>query len=162
MNLLLRLSLCAGALSCTWAGLQAVDPQWMAKVGPALRDVPAMTGWLHRETDRQAALAEANERVLERLDAKRRLAHAVLAGRMPLAEAAARFGALNRGADGYNWGAYRAYFPGRTDDECHCLEVLAIVEAEAADDPCATTASLAVVHEELRRLTERGPVRFGE
>jgi hypothetical protein len=76
-------------------------------------------------------------RVIERIEeAKHGVVRDLLAERLTLPEAAARFRDLDREQPGFNWVAFRRTYPCDTDDERHCREVLAWVRcAERATQP---------------------------
>jgi hypothetical protein len=91
---------------------------------------------------------------------KQRLAGEVIAGRLSLREAAARF----RGLDGQPPAAcgegLRATFPGASDDECRCRAVLSYVRVETSLRPGADPAVADRLEAELRGLLERGDLRL--
>jgi len=72
-------------------------------------------------------------------DARRRIARQVIAGRLPLLEAAAMFMDLNESHADFSQEAFRGMFHGSTDDERVCRQVIQFVRLEltvnsAADD----------------------------
>jgi hypothetical protein len=67
--------------------------------------------------------------VLDRLYRKRAVTQELLAGRLGLLEAAARFRALDGASPSFHRGRFRAAYPGG-DEERHCREVIARVETE--------------------------------
>ena len=98
--------------------------------------------WLGLCGDRSEAAREEERlvddlRVIERIEeAKHGVVRDLLAGRLTLPEAAARFRDLDREQPGFNWVAFRRTYPCDTDDERHCREVLAWVRcAERATQP---------------------------
>jgi hypothetical protein len=77
-------------------------------------------------------------RGFERRQARKdQVVQAVLAGRLTLLEAAALFRALDRGPPTFHWDSFRARWPGDSDDERHCHEVIDFMASAAIrDDPC--------------------------
>jgi hypothetical protein len=119
-----------------------------------LRPRPVPVEEAARETDCR------REATLERIDAKFLLMEEVTAGRMSLLEAAAHFRALNLAAVGKNWDRYRKEFPGATDEERHCREVLRWVQSIEAFDPCLWLAVSTRMERELQAALAAGPIRL--
>jgi hypothetical protein len=99
-------------------------------------------------------------------------ARAVAAGRMPLLEAAARFAALNRLPPEVRTDLSRLQYPGASEEERLCRDVIFwAVEEAALSDPCEAAALRGRLEAELgRRLraglrlpaVEEGPLLDGE
>src|SRR5262245_28791097 len=86
---------------------------------------------------RDDELDRFREAAAARLAAKGRLSIGLLEGRLTLLEAAARFRALNQTRREPCWASWRSPFPGRSDEEHLCREVIAWVAGEARQrDPC--------------------------
>jgi hypothetical protein len=100
------------------------------------------------------------EATIERIGAKLLLIEEVAAGRMGLLEAAARFQALNLAAEGKDWDHYRQLYPGASDDERHCREVLRWAERLEFSDPCLWLAVSTRLEGELRAALAAGPIRL--
>jgi hypothetical protein len=81
---------------------------------------------------------------------RRDLTLRVIAGELTLQEAAARFRKLNEEAPDFSWTALRLEFPGASDEEHCCWQVIRWVEGELVADP----ARLAAVR---KRLLAHGP-----
>jgi hypothetical protein len=97
--------------------------------------------------------------VLDRLYRKRAVVQELLAGRLGLPEAAARFRALDRASPSFHWARFRAAYPGGGDEERHCREVIARVETELGGaDPCLALVTRAALHAELEKRLKRGPL----
>jgi hypothetical protein len=79
-----------------------------------------------REREQQAQQA--------RTRAQQRIARELCAGQLSLWEAAERFQELNEAGADFDWQAFRNAFPGGTNEERHCRQVLAVAYAEAASE----------------------------
>src|SRR5262249_32180009 len=95
---------------------------------------------------------------------------ALLAGRMTLLEAAACFRDLNWEPPAFHWDYFRARWPGDSDDERHCHEVLAWVllqtrgtgNARAGPDNCTAEAARTKLEAELAEHLRCGPLHLPE
>jgi hypothetical protein len=97
---------------------------------------------LERETRTVIAHVKEKYRVIEEL----------LLGRLTLLEAAALFRALDQSLRSFNWEQFRLGYPGDSDEERHCREVIRWVRIELeSTDPCL---SIATQHELERKLQE--------
>jgi hypothetical protein len=91
---------------------------------------------------------------------KRALARAVIAGRLSLLQAAARFRDLNARPPAFPWEAFRQTYPGDSDDERHGREVIQFVRQEVQLRPGAGPAMVGRLEAELQGLLERGNFRL--
>jgi hypothetical protein len=98
--------------------------------------------------------------ILRRAAAKQRLAVEVIEGRLSLVEAATRFRDLDEQPPPFHWQAFRDAFPGASDDERHCRQVLNYVWGELQDRPDADPALLGRLEAELQDLLARGNFRL--
>jgi hypothetical protein len=98
--------------------------------------------------------------ILRRATAKQRLAVEVVEGRLPLVEAAMGFRDLDEQPPPFNWQGFRDSFPGASDDERHCRQVLSYVWGELQDRPDADPALLGRLEAELQDLLARGDFRL--
>jgi hypothetical protein len=114
-----------------------------------------------RVAAQRAELERRGRLGLARLVRKREIGQAVAQGRMPLLEAAARLGALNRMEPELPWRLYRDANPGATDEERFCREAISWAESELPeDDPCEAAAVLRRLEAELDRHLRRGGPRL--
>ena len=100
-------------------------------------DRPGRCDWLsvlRAEQRRTGELDARLARILQHTSIKEEIAARVLAGRLTLHEAAARFHELHAEAPDFNWTAFRRIVPGRSDEERHCRLVIAYAQA-LADRP---------------------------
>jgi hypothetical protein len=102
-------------------------------------------------------LREASDR---RAAEKHALAGEVIEGRLPLRRAAAQFRDLNARPPAFNWEAFRQTYPGSSDDERHCCEVIQFVGQEVRRRPGADPAAVGRLEAELRGLLQHGDFRL--
>lgn len=81
------------------------------------------------------ASTEANQELLQRMQARDGLARDVVAGRLSLTAAAAEFQRLDQQSPTFDVQRFRRFAPGRTDSERYGRLVIAGVEALLADTP---------------------------
>jgi hypothetical protein len=105
------------------------------------------------------------QRSQERILAKHAVVGDLLARRLTLRQAAARFGELDASMPESLQAVWRKYCPGNTDEERYCWTVLRYVAWEVHDDPVRAQALRrrleAELPEHLRRRLPAGP-GFGE
>lgn len=100
---------------------------------------------------RARALEQQRAAVVRRTNRKAQVTRAVVAGRLSLLEAAACFRALELEPPAFDWALFRAAWPGDSDPERHCHEVLKYVRSAGGENACdLLRAELA---EHLRRGT---------
>jgi hypothetical protein len=80
-----------------------------------------------------------------RNETRRDLTLRVIAGELTLQETGARFRKLNDETPDFSWDVFRLGFPGASDEERCCWQVIHRVESELAPDP----ARFAAVREHL-------------
>jgi hypothetical protein len=121
-----------------WLGLESVG------IGDSLRD-------LEQARQHGAQLEDFRRNTLSRLQARAVIVRAVVAGRMSLREAAARFRDIDATmpADFRDHG--RSDYSGATEEERLCRKVIHSVVAQQ-DDPCLAAALGARLDEELQQL----------
>src|SRR5262245_4691846 len=103
---------------------------------------------------------EDTSAVVERCAEKHRLAAEVLEGRLGLLEAATHFRDLNEQPPPFLWERFRDRFPGRSDDERHCRQVIAFVKAALPEYRGADPAPVARLEAELEELLRQGDLRL--
>jgi hypothetical protein len=131
-----------------WAASRAIDP-WSRP-------------WddLAEAQRRGESLDHALQDRLRRVEATQALARDLAGGRVRLLEAAARLRDLDRGAPGFNWEAFRLSFPGVSDDERHCREMIEWVRAVNLVDAPQDEATPRRLEAELREHIDRGTLRL--
>ena len=98
--------------------------------------------------------------IRRRIEAKSRLAREVIDGRLTLLEAAARFRDLDLAPPPFAWDGLRCRYPGASDDELHCREVIFFVRAEQRDRPGTDAAIVARLEAELNERLGRGDLHL--
>lgn len=96
-------------------------------------DIYSELARLESERSREEDLVIRDRAFVENIEGKKRVIKATLEGRLTLHEAAAQFQNLNLLCPEYDWQNFRRLFPGRTDEERHCRQVLACLKQEAGD-----------------------------
>jgi hypothetical protein len=113
------------------------------------------------ETKRYEVLMEQCNALARRRQRKEQVAQALLAERLTLLEAAALFRMLDQAPPGLYFRQFREAWPGDTDEERHCHEVIDFVHARLALLDSATADDfrdrLCV---ELRKQLGYGPLRL--
>jgi hypothetical protein len=99
----------------------------------------------------------ASHRVSE---ARKRIAWQVLTGQLSLLQAAQRYQDLNESYDGFSWENFRMMFPGGTDDERVCRQVIQFVQIELSEDSQAGKLPATKLERELADLLRRGKVHL--
>jgi hypothetical protein len=95
---------------------------------------------------------------LARVQGKQRVINDLLDGRLTFLEAAGHFRALDRLPPPFFWEHFRFAYPADSDEERHCLEVIAFLESH--DDPCLGLAAVPRYQAELREHLKRGPIQL--
>jgi hypothetical protein len=114
------------------AGASYLRPDWAIALGIDLEDLPRLQARIEREQRRQADLDEQEERALRHVAQRHEVVDRLIGGRLSLLEAAARFRDLT--VDSPECLRYlRNRFPGASDEECFCRQVIGWVEIELKD-----------------------------
>jgi hypothetical protein len=118
---------------------------------------------VRRHRQRGEELEQRTRAVIGRLERKEKIVKALLAGRLTLLQAAARFRALNEGPPAFGWDQFRDAMPGGSDDERHCHEVIEFAyHVVSHDDPHRAAELREGLRAELRQHLGRGPLRLPE
>jgi hypothetical protein len=123
----------AGVVGLALAGMSSAHPTWPTDVGIDFWNVPALKERLVQDRRLADELTTEDTRVMRRIAAKETIIEDLIAGRINLLEAAADFRALNAGRPGYML-VIRSSYPGVTDDERLCRNVIGYVEAGGETD----------------------------
>ena len=145
----LRLGPCAAFLSASALLLVLL----LRQDGPAAR--PAERGAEDGPVDAVDRERVASDR---RSEARRRVALDLEAGRLTLLEAAEHFRDLNGSYPGFNWYQFRRHFPGSSDDERHCRQVIKFVALESPPGRAASARQR--LEAELEGHLRRGTLRL--
>jgi hypothetical protein len=141
-------------LGLALAGVSVARPSWPADLGVDFWNVPALNARLKRHHKVAVELERQDETVMRRIAVKEAIVADLIAERVSLVEAAAQFRALNAGRRDYLT-VIRSTYPGRTDDERICHNVIAFVEAAVNSDEDGRYTVYRLT-EELRRLADGG------
>jgi hypothetical protein len=98
--------------------------------------------------------------LLARVAARAEVVEEVLAERMSLLEAAACFRDLDHGPPPILWDRFRAFYPGDSDDERHCHEVIENVRVRVEVQGGQGRQQVLRLEAELRQHRERGTLRL--
>jgi hypothetical protein len=120
--------------------------------------LPALVERLLYERERKERLAEQDAQVQARMASKRQLLLDLAAGRLSLAQAAARYRALSRGIPEV-WDAVREVAPSGSSEEGLCRFVIQCVETEIDFEPGQRERVLCRLNAELdARLCSGAPL----
>jgi hypothetical protein len=117
------------------------------------------SGCLETESDPDQISRRLDEDLREALAlsaAKKVVIRKLLAGRLGLREAAAHFRVLDHRHPGFYWDGFRDSYPGNSDEERHCREVIGWLVN--ADDDCLALATAARCESELNALLKGWPI----
>jgi hypothetical protein len=156
MNFPLRLILCTVYLHSLVMTLNHIHPGWFEEL---VREVGRLADSRRERLDLQDRLEAIN---LSR-QIKREVAMELVAHRLSLREAAARFQELNTlTGDARWWEIYRQRYPGQSDEERHCKEVILYVEAMVSDElPEQAAAVTSRLEAELQAQLEQERMTAG-
>jgi|SRR5262245_13212648 len=135
---------------------------WLIPWGTA--QVLKLAGYsqLAEEQEQLRKLEEERVRTLRRVQVRRDVVAAVITGRMTLLQAAGAFRELNRGSPSSYWGAFGHLYPGASDEERHCRQVIAYVRTELEEYPGGENEVVRRLEAELRGHLERGKLHLPE
>jgi hypothetical protein len=141
-RLLATLLLLIGGL----AWLSHARPGWLPDWGPGWRAVTDARHSLDAQAQRSDELAQRQDVTRRRIEAKQKVIRQLVEGRLALLEAAAWFRYLNENPSDCQDG-YRTAWPGHSDEEKLCRQVIGWVEVEVRE-----RSSLSQAEEMTRRL----------
>lgn len=134
MNTYTRYLLCLGFAGGLLVSVGTLAPQWLSGLGLDPTGLFELLGTNERERLRHDDLVARDRHFLDNLEGKNRIIGDVINYKMTLREAAARFQSLNEACPDYDWDGFRRAFPGKTDEERHCNQVLAAVRMKVEGD----------------------------
>ncbi len=154
-----RVLVTTGLLATLAGGLLCLGPPALTPPGQQGGDLPAVRRRLDKERVRGEGLERQRQAVLARMAAKDRVVAELVAGRLTLSQAAARFRGLSVALPD---GAHPPGAEGRTEGERLCREVMARAAVWLADHaPDRAAAVAARLEAELRQQLGRdGTVRL--
>jgi hypothetical protein len=129
MNAWTRVLSSLGLLSACLTGLSYVQPRWCRSLGLDWEKLAEARRTLREERQVEARLDETMAVLRRRIQAKARISRELAAGKVTLFKAAALFRVLNDGPEGRP-NQYRTLWPGRSDGEKLCRQVIAWTHCE--------------------------------
>lgn len=129
MNLLSRKSVGVGAAAAVLSYLLLTAPPWLTVATPGREkdSPPPRSGG---DPSSWTEVEPPSPEILQRIQLKRHLARELAQGRLTLLEAAARFRDLSRGLPEEARAYFRDTYPGHSDAERYCRQVIRCVEGE--------------------------------
>jgi hypothetical protein len=111
------------------AGVLSVRSDWLSATGVDFWNLPELYADLEQASRELVILEQRDKDVLSHMAAKRGVVRALRLGELSLFEAAARFGEINTQAP-ETMTFVRAMYPGDTDEERLCRQVLGWLEVD--------------------------------
>jgi hypothetical protein len=141
-------------------GAAHTQPTWLARHGLDWWNLPELQRQTESEQARQAELARHFEIVNRRIRAKVMIVREVVAGQLSLLEAAAWFRDVNAADPDY--ACIQCLFPGKTEPERLCRQVLSWARGELNDRPTSQAETIQqALEEEFEKLQKRpGGIHF--
>jgi hypothetical protein len=121
--------------------------------------VAGLSDSMQQERLRGEYLQERLDSVNATLRARQAVVDELLAGRLTLLEAAARYRDLDEKEPGFNWEHFRLYYDCGSDEERFCRQVIDFVRAHF-EDPERAAAAAAPLEGELCEHLQRGALRL--
>jgi len=112
-------------------------------------DIYSQLARMDAERTRTRDLRTRDRAFLENIEGKKHVIQAVIDGRLTLREAAAQFQTLNLLCPEYDWEGFRSAFPGRTEEERHCRQVLSCLRIEVGNNSGLVASLIARLELEL-------------
>jgi hypothetical protein len=155
MNVYVRALSCLALLGMSLAALSQYRPSWADGTGLDWWSLPELQEEIRRGKERDAELDRGSG--ITRCAARERVTQELLAGRLTLPQAAARFRPLNASA-GANVPPLELWFAGATEEERLCRQVIAWAEAAGTvpGSPGSGRTTRRRLEAELNALLERG------
>jgi len=125
-----------------------------------LGDFPKWGHALEEATEHAFALDAQQRAVHQRMESKNQVAWEVIAGRLPLTEAAARFRDLCSSSPYFNEERYLTFNPGVSDEERYCRVLIAWVRMVLYDRPEHAREVATRLEAELAKRLLDGPLQL--
>jgi hypothetical protein len=159
MNWPARLLLCSAAAVGLLSGLCALRPAWAERLGLDFWELPRLERENRQGLCEMAEGKELAARAERRMARRREVVQGLRERRLGLTDAAARFGELNAACPGAE-GGLRLLYPGASDEERCCRQVIAWVRKDLAQESPEEAARLAgELEAQLDRLLRGGALR---
>jgi hypothetical protein len=157
--MVLRLTVCAGVLSAAFAGLTLCHLGPTDELNPQPDGLPSLLTVIDQECAKSSGLDEARREVLARCENRKEIIDDLLAQRLTLREAAARFGELNEQMPAGAQSAFRTHFAGETDAQRCYQQVISATAYRFLDKPDKAAGVRARL---LREFQDRQAASFGD
>jgi hypothetical protein len=120
-------------------------------------NVPELQAHIDQNLQQAEDWDAEDRQVLQRIEIKEKLITQLIDGRTTIPEVAAQFKQLNAGREDY-LALFRKQYPGASDDECYCRNVLAFAESRLHRDGPRGRERTERLRQQLDRLLQsRGP-----
>jgi hypothetical protein len=130
------------------AGVLLVRPAWLSDAGLDFWELPGLYADLENSNREMDDLTQRQKALFHRLTTRQEVLRALRADSLSLIEAAARFGQVNR-EEPETMSYVREMYPGNSDEERVCRQVLAWARADLSGDPGKGRATLLRLEAEL-------------
>jgi hypothetical protein len=145
---------CLGTAVAMVAGMFFLVYGWLRPGTDSLLS-PERLLWEQRRSQRLHDEMDAVDRIIQ---AKHALSQDVADGKLRLQEAARRFHELDAGHPGFNRDAFRRAYPGKSDEERYCREVIGFAAAAVGDEAGQGVALRGRLETELADYLRRAPI----
>jgi hypothetical protein len=154
--LLLGLSIVLVSLSLA----ESLSLGWIDQLAEALWELPRAVSELEEEWGRQPVLEARCQAALQRGNRKIQVVEEVIAGRLSLVEAAARFRDLWREEPPVSVEGFRRYYAGASDEERYCRAVIGCSGTMTTGQPEKDQEVTRRLEAELAELLRSGTLRL--
>jgi hypothetical protein len=148
MQSLTRLLVAALVAVGLLAGVLLVRPAWLSDAGLDFWSLPELYASLENSNREMAELEQRQKGIFHRMDAKQEVLRALRADELSLVEAAARFGEVNR-REPETMGYVRGMYPGHSDEERLCRQVLGWAQFNLGDESVKSRATVLRLEAEM-------------
>jgi hypothetical protein len=125
-----------------------------------LWELPRLVRQVGEEQVREHDLEAQAAVVAAKKEVRKRVAREVIAGRLSLAQGAARLRDISLADPGFQLGFFRMLCPGATDEERYCRGVITWARMSLPAEPERARAAADKMEAELTELLRRGPLHL--
>lgn len=150
MTMLLRASLVLAAMAAGICGVGLAQRNLLADIGSEFFDSQGLRQRIREESQLGQDLDRRFQAVMACNLGKTEAVEELLSNQISLAQAAARFQILDLGRAYRHEAMFRETFPGTTEEERYCRQVIAFVNGRRSESPEATFRNVARLKAELR------------
>ncbi|MCI0463915.1 MAG: hypothetical protein L0Z62_43835 [Gemmataceae bacterium] len=134
MQMLARLALSVSVLGLLLGAACFTRPAWMARMNLDVWELPELLSWAEQERQREAELNDLATTLLGRMELKEQVQKELIAGRVSLTGAAARYRRLVPPTH-YFWDHLRCTYPSMSDSESLCQYLVDCALLAVRDHP---------------------------